>query len=75
MTKPKWQIKAEVFSSPALLLKPVWNRNVEGKKKKNPEEENRPGQEKAREEMRVERTNKRIFSFGMFFLTGKKGTF
>lgn len=38
MTKPKWQIKAEVFSSPALLLKPVWNRNVgldvEEKKKK-----------------------------------------
>lgn len=44
-------------------------------RKKNPEEENRPGQEKAREEMRVERTNKRIFSFSMFSLAGKKGTF
>lgn len=41
-------------------------------RKKNPEEENRPGQEKAREEMRVERTNKRIFSFSMFLLAGKK---
>lgn len=48
----------------------MWNRNVGlDVEEKNPEEENKTGQEKAREDRRA---NRRIFCFRIFILAVKK---